>query len=343
MKNKISCLGLLFRGGILFLLGLAWIWGALAIFFACPDPEWLKILIATLFATLLPAAFLLSRSFLKGLILCLVFLTGLGVWWQTLQPTNEKEWASDVAQVAHGEIQGNSLSMFNVRNFRYIADEIYDENWETEERWETRKYNLDEIQGLDIFLSYWGSEHIAHTILSWDFGHDQHLAISIETRKDINQEYSAVKGFFKQFELSYVAADEKDIIRLRTNYRKERVYAYRLQISKQRARALLVDYVATMNQLADTPEFYDALTRNCTTAIYLHTKTINSDDPPMDWRILASGHLDELLYEKGIINQRLPFQALRQQSRIDQRMQAHDDKHYSKILRYDLPKDIKEN
>ena len=164
MKNKTSCLGLLFRGGIFFLLGLAWTWGALAIFFVCPDPEWLKILTATLFATLLPAAFLLSRSFFKGLILCLVFFAGLSVWWQTLQPTNEKEWAADVAHIAHGKIHGNSLTMHNVRIFRYIGDEIYDKNWETEEQWETREYNLDEIQGLDLFLSYWGSEHIAHVI-----------------------------------------------------------------------------------------------------------------------------------------------------------------------------------
>lgn len=339
MKNKISCLGLFFRGGILFFLIIAWMWGSLAIFFVCPDPEWLKILTATLFATLLPVAFLFSRSFFKGLILCLVFFAGLSVWWQALQPTNEKEWAADVAQVAHGEIHGNRLTMHNVRNFRYIGDKIYDEKWETEERWETREYNLDDIQGLDLFLSYWASEHIAHAIISWDFGHDQHLAISIETRKDINQEYSAIKGFFKQFELSYVAADEKDIIRLRTNYRKERVYAYRLQVSKQRAQALLLDYIDKMNNLAAKPEFYDALTRNCTTAIYLHTKTINPDDPPpMDWKILASGHLDELLYEKGIMSQRLPFATLRQQSRIDQRMQAHGEEHYSRILRYDLPK-----
>lgn len=339
MKNTISCLGLLFRGGILFVLALAWIWGSMAIFFVCPDPEWLKILTATLFATLLPAAFLFARSFFKGLLLCLVFFAGLVVWWQTLQPTGEKEWAADVAQVAHGEIRGNRLTMHNVRNFRYIADKIYDEKWETEEQWETREYNLDDIQGMDLFLSYWASEHIAHTILSWDFGNDQHLAISIETRKDISQEYSAIQGFFKQFELSYVAADEKDIIRLRSNYRKERVYAYRLQVSKERSRALLLDYIAKMNKLAATPEFYNALTHNCTTAIYLHTKAINpGEPPPMDWRILASGHLDELLYDKGLISKRIPFPTLREQSRIDQRMQAHDEEHYSKILRYDLPK-----
>lgn len=338
MKFKISYLGLLFKAGILFFLTIAWMWGSLAIFFVCPDPEWLKILAATLFATLLPVAFLFTRSFFKGLVLSLVFLAGFSAWWQNLQPTHKKEWAADVAQVATGEIHDNKLTMHNVRNFSYIVDEIYDEKWETEERWETLDYNLDNIQGLDLFLSYCASEHIAHAILSWDFGHDQHLAISIEPRKDTSQEYSAIKGFFKQFELSYVAANEKDIIRLRTNFKKERVYAYSLQVSKEQAKALLQDYVKKMNNLAAKPAFYDALTRNYTTANYLHTKTINSaSPPPMDWKIFASGHLDELLYEKGILSQRLPFATLRQQSRIDQRMQAYGEEHYSRILRYDLP------
>jgi Domain of unknown function (DUF4105) len=338
-KRKSGYAGLMFKGGVLLFLLLAWIWGSLAIFFSSPGPEWLKVGLACLFATLLPALFLFSRSFIKGLVICLLIFTVLMGWWQTLQPTNEKEWAADVARVAHGEIHDNQLTLHNVRNFRYSADKTIDENWTTEARWETRQYNLDEIQGLDIFLSYWASEHIAHTIMSWDFGQDRHLAISIETRKDTSQEYSAIKGFFKQFELSYIAADERDLIRLRTNLRKERVYAYRLLTTNEQARALLENYISEMNRLASEPEFYHALTRNCTTTIQLHRNAIAPDDPmPLDWRIIASGHIDELLYEKGKVSQKLPFAELRQQSRIDQRMQAHGEEHFSRILRYDLPK-----
>ena len=142
-----------------------------------------------------------------------------------------------MAQISHGEIEGDNLVMYNVRNFDYRSVDDFDQ------KWETRTYNLKNLQGLDLFLSYWASDHIAHTVLSWDFGVDGHLAVSIETRKDITQAYSAVKGFFKQFEICYIAADERDMIRLRTNYRKERVYLYRLQVPNEQVLALFKDYL----------------------------------------------------------------------------------------------------
>ncbi len=323
MKNKVT---------LLFLLP-AWGWGVCALFFAGPATDWQRIGLAALFAVSLPLIAFLCRSFIKAWCICLALFAILLGWWQTLEPTNNKVWAPDVAQISHGEITGNNLVMHNVRNFQYSAEDVF------EERWETREYNLDAIQGLDLFLSYWASDHIAHAIMSWDFGQDKHLAISIETRKDIHQEYSAIKGFFKQFALSYVAADEKDLIGLRTNHRKERVYAYRLNVSNERSRALLESYLATMNGLWKTPEFYDALRQNCTTAIFLHTKAINPDNPPpLDWRIIASGHLDELLYERNIVGQSLPFATLRKQSRVDEWMQASGEDYYSKTLRKHLPR-----
>lgn len=334
MQNKVGKPGLLFKGVMLFCLIMVWAWGSMALFFALPGGQWLRGGLALAFTGMLPVFFWFSRSFYKGLFLSLVCLIALLFWWQMLQPTNEKEWAADVARIAHGEITGERLLLHNVRNFRYYRNEPTTDEWQEEERWESREYNLDEIQGLDLFLSYWASEHIAHVIMSWDFGEDKHLAISIETRKDIHQEYSALQGFFKQFELSYVAADEKDLIRLRTNFRKERVYAYRLLVSKEKARALLEAYLTEMNAMVSTPKFYDALTHNCTTAIFLHTKAINPDDPPpMDWRILVSGHLDELLYERDLLSQQLPFSELRKQSRIDLRMQSLGEKNFSKLLR----------
>jgi hypothetical protein len=301
---------------------------------ALPVGEWLRTALTVGFELLLPLLFWKSRSFYKGLMLGLVCLAVFFLWWQTLQPTNDKEWAPDVARIAHGKIEGNTLHLENVRNFKYYAEDTGVNDWQEDERWEVRDYNLDAIQGLDLFLSYWASEHIAHVIISWDFGDGKHLAISIETRKDIHQEYSAVKGFFKQFELVYVAADEKDLIRLRTNFRKERVYLYRLLVGKEKARALLEAYIEEMNKLVTTPEFYGALSRNCTTTIFLHTKAINPDGPPpLDWRIVASGHLDEFLYEKKLLNQKIPFAELRKQSRVDLRMQGLGQQDFSILLR----------
>jgi len=325
---------LLFKGIIIFLLIPTWGWGCLALFFSGPEPGWLKTLLACLFALLLPGAFLFSRSFSRGLTLYLVIFGALLIWWQTLDPTNNKDWATDVSRISHGEILGDRLTMHNVRNFRYTGNGAI-----LEELWETREYDLDTLQGLELFLSYWGSNHIAHTILSWNFGDNHHLAISIETRKDKTQDYSAIKGFFKQFELSYVAADEKDLIGLRTNFRKERVYIYSLNVSKQRSRALLESYLGEMNKLVNEPRFYDALKQNCTTTIRLHNRMIDPDNlPPMDWRIIASGHIDELLYEHGVLDLDLPFAELKQKSRIDHRMQLKGEEQFSRILRFGLPK-----
>jgi hypothetical protein len=253
------------------------------------------------------------------------------IWWQTLKPSNNRDWAADVAQISHGEIQGDKLIMYNVRNFSYTSETDFEKSWET------REYDLTKLQGLDIFLSYWASDHIAHTIMSWDFGDNNHLAVSIETRKEKTEEYSAVKGFFKQFELSYVAADEKDIVKLRTDFRNERVYVYRLLADNEGIRALLDNYLAEMNQLFNKPKFYDAFSRNCTTTIRLHTNAIQPDRPlPLDWRLILSGHLDELLYERKSISQKLPFVELRALSRIDERIKENTRDNYSEELRADL-------
>ena len=316
-------------------LFLVWLWATAALLVALPAGPAVRGIAAFSFFCCLPLVFSFYRPFLKAFGVSLVVLLLFLWWWNSLEPTNDKEWAPDVARISHGEIQGDKLILNNVRNFRYLkAQGATDDAWTWEERWETREYDLSAIQGLDLYLSYWASEHIAHAIMSWDFGNGKHLAISIETRKDIHQEYSAVKGFFKQFELSYVAADERDLIRLRTNFRKERVYLYRLLVSPAKARMLLEAYLAEMNTLLKKPEFYDALARNCTTAIFLHTKAINPDDaPPLDWRIVISGHLDNLLYERGLLEQTYPFQEYRQRSRVDLRMQQLGEENYSEHLR----------
>lgn len=283
------------------------------------------------FGMTLPTAFLLGRSFGRIFIVCVVSFATLMIWWQTLDPSNTRDWAADVAQISHGEIQGDKLIMYNVRNFSYTSETDF------QERWETREYDLTKLQGLDLFMSYWASDHIAHTIMSWDFGEDGHLAVSIETRKEKTEEYSAVKGFFKQFELSYVAADEKDIVKLRTHFRNERVYLYRLRADKNAIRVLFDNYLDEMNLLFKKPKFYNAFSRNCTTTIRLHTNAIQPDRPlPLDWRLILSGHLDELLYERKTISQKLSFEELRALSRIDERIQNNSSDNFSKDIRADL-------
>jgi len=306
---------------------LAWTWGAIVILIAGSESQTVRFgMVIGYLATVPIALYFFGLSWRSFVSLGIVF-AALLFWWSTLTPTNDKDWLADVENIPYGVIKDDILTLNNVRNFDYKS------RTEFTKKWETRDYDLSRIKSLDLYLSYWGSPHITHTIMSWGFANGDYLAVSIEARKDKSQKYSAIKGFFKQFNLVYVAADERDLVQLRTNFRKERVYLYRLSnISANRMRGLLESYVAHMNRLVKTPEFYNALTKNCTSAIRLHTET-DPDRLPSDWRLVANGHIDELLYEQAAIRQDLPFEQLRAQSRIDLAMQKLGAKDYSSNLR----------
>lgn len=251
MIQKIFSLqGNLFRFSISIVILACWLWGSLAVYFAGPANQILNYTFLLLFIISLPLSFYLTRSFNKTVLAAIIVFALLQIWWNTLTPSNDKDWAVDIARIPYAEINADKLTMHNVRNFEYRSETDFTE------RWETRHYDLSKLQSVDLFLSYWGSPHIAHTIMSWGFENGEQLAVSIETRKDKTQEYSAIKGFFKQFTLAYVAADERDLIRLRTDYRKEDVYLYRFQNAPlSRARALLESYIKHMNHLKDKPAF----------------------------------------------------------------------------------------
>jgi hypothetical protein len=146
-----------------------------------------------------------------------------------------------------------------------------------------------------------------------------------------------VRGFFRQYELYYVVADERDVVALRTNYRGEQVYLYRIRTSASQARALLGDYLAEVNRLAAQPRWYNALTHNCTTMIRGHAQNIGAGGR-LDWRLLANGNLDQLLYERGQINTRMPFAELQARSNITEKAKAAGDSaDFSDRIREALP------
>jgi len=264
-------------------------------------------------------------------VTALLPVVAITLWWTSIPPSNTRDWTPDVAHTARATFDGSRVTIENVRNFNYRSESDYDQ------RWETRTYDLDRIRGVDLFLSFWGPTQIAHTIASWEFGDGQHLAISIETRKEKGESYSALRGFFRQYELYYVVADECDLIGLRTNYRGEQVYLYRIRIPASQARALLVDYLDEVNRLADHPRWYNALTQNCTTTIRSHAQNVGAGGH-LDWRLLANGHLDQLLYERGQIDADLPFADLRARSNITERARAAGDSpDFSARIRQGLP------
>jgi len=292
-------------------------WGALALVFAGPQPPALAEGLAAAWVIGQIVALLFVRPARRGLVVSAALLLLLLGWWSTLRPRNDRTWQPDVERLASAELHGNLLTITNVRNFDYRSETDYTP------RWETRTYDLARLNGLDFFMSYWSGPTIAHTIMSWDFDDGQHLAISIETRKEVGEEYSAIAGFFRQYELYYVVADERDVIRLRTNYRHETVHLYQLRAQIERARKLLLDYIAAVNRLVKDPEWYNAGTTNCTTTIRTHVTDIGVA-MPLDWRLFANGHLDELLYEKGSIDTSRPLAEVQAASIIDARAQRAD-------------------
>jgi hypothetical protein len=308
-------------------------WGTLALWYQLPggavgrsagSAVWALLVIALVVAAI-------SRRSWMPLGVYAVTYGVLLLWWASISPSNHRVWADDVARMLTGTVQGSEVTLQNVRDFSWRSDSDYDA------RWETRRYDLDHLATADAVLSYWGSKAIAHAMISFGFDDGSHVVFSVEIRKKRGDQYSSVGGFFRQFETILVAADERDIIRVRTNVRGEDDYLYPLRMDKPTMRALFLSYVQAANTLATTPAFYNTLTSNCTTIVYRMARQI---DPglPWDMRLLLTGYLPEYLYKVGALDHALSVEQWRQRARITERARnsaAGDD--FSKAIRGKTP------
>ena len=309
-------------------------WGSGALWFDGPASRPLAGLLAAAFA--LAALGLLiglrprRRAYAAFLIL---FAVVLG-WWLSLSPSNDRDWQPDVARLAHAEIQGDLVTVRNIRNFDYRTETDYTPAYYD------KTFDVRKLQSVDMVAVYWMGPAIAHTFLSFGFEGGDHLAVSIETRKEKNEAYSTIRGFFKQYELYYVVADERDVIRLRTNYRKdppEDVYVYRVHGPIENGRRLFLEYMSRVRKLSEKPEFYNTLTDNCTTGIWMNTR-INPGHPHLSWKILASGYVPEYLSEAGRLAPGVPFAELQRLGHVNARAQAADQAmDFSRRIRVGIP------
>jgi len=251
-----------------------------------------------------------------------------------LRASNDRPWRPEEAVLAQAWIDGDDLHFRNVRNFDYRSRSDYTPGYYD------RSYDLRELDSVDLVACYWMGPHVAHVFLSFGFAGREYLAISIEARKEQGEGYSSLLGFFRQYELIYVVADERDLIRQRSNARRnpsEEVYLYRLKGTQDSARRLLLEYVHKINALQQRPEFYNTLTTNCTSNIWLHAR-VHPGRPPLSWRILLSGHVPEYLHACGSLDTSLSFEELRRRSHINARAQAADQAaDFSQQIRRDLP------
>jgi hypothetical protein len=298
-------------------------WGAGALAYAGPGGETVRHVLAGAFAVASLAVLVALgmrrwrwRAIGAYLVLCALLL----VWWHGIEPSNARDWQADVARLPYATIAGDVVTMHNIRNFDYRSEFDYSPAWYD------RSYDLRQLEGVDLIAVYWMGPAIAHIFLSFRFAGGDPLAVSIETRKEKGEGYSTLAGFFRQYELYYVVADERDVVRLRTNYRHdppEDVYVYPVQGSRDNARRVFLEYVGKINALKAAPEFYNSLTTNCTTSIWTHT-LVNSEHLPLSWKILASGYLPEYLYESGRLDTSLPFPELQRRVHVNARAQAAD-------------------
>jgi hypothetical protein len=233
----------------------------------------------------------------------------------------------------YATLEGDLVTIHGVRNFNYRTENDFDP------RWENRTYDLKELDSVDLIAVYWAGQAIAHIMLSFGFQGKDYLAVSIETRKEKGESYSTLAGFFRQYELYYVVADERDVVRVRTTYRRpqEDVYIYRVRGPRQNLRRVFLDYLKSVNELRDRPTFYNTLTTNCTTSILFHTR-MNPESPPMSWKILLSGYLPEYLYELRRLDTTRPFAELERLSGVNARAHAAEtDPAFSQRIREGLP------
>lgn len=319
------------------LLLLTAIWATLALWYRLPLPTLPRALAAGTwaFGTLCTIALVWCGRTGAGVTAYALACAGLLFWWSGIEPSNDRRWADDVARQLVGTMDGDVVTLQNVRNFDWRSDEDYTP------RWEIRRYKLSNMRTVDVALSYWMGPAIAHTLVSFGFdderGGTDYVSFSVEIRKERGESFSAIAGFFKQFELGLVAADERDVLRVRTNVRNEDVYLYNVRMSEGAMRSLFLSYVEEAASLRETPRFYDTLTANCTTIVFEMARRI-VPGLPLDYRLLASGYLPEYLFDIGALDQRNDLEALRTPGRITERARRADGSpDFSRMIRHGVP------
>jgi Domain of unknown function (DUF4105) len=305
-------------------------WATLAIYYSNLPWAGMRLALAAAFAALTIWAIWFSRQRRMHAMAIVLFL-GVVAWWISIRPSHDRIWRPEVAVMPRAVVDGDRVRLTGVRNFDYRTRNDFTV------RYEEREVLLSHLIALDFYVSYFTEGPVGHTFLSFIFDNAPPLSISIETRPEVGEGFAPVASLFKQFELIYVVGDERDLVRVRTNYRREPVYLYRLNTSADDARRLLLVYLGRINQLADHPEFYNLLTNSCTINILRYANAAGRSGG-FDVRHVLNGLIDGYLYYSGRMDTTLPFDELRRRSQINEAAQAADDApDFSQRIRASLP------
>ena len=305
-------------------------WATLAIYYSNLPWAWLRLVLALAFMAFGIWALWRSRRPRVLMAFAGLFL-GVLVWWISIRPSHHRPWRPEVAVMPRVSIDGDRVRIAGVRDFDYRG------TYDFTPRYEEREVSLSALTSIDFFVSYWTPGPVGHTFLSFNFTNAPPLCISIETRPEVGEGFSPIASLFKQFELIYVVGDERDLVRVRTNYRHDDVYMYHLRTSPESARRLFLVYLDRINELYDRPEFYHLLSNSCTINIVRYARAAGKVSG-VDIRHYLNGLIDSYLYSIGAVDTTLPFRELRRRSLINDAAQAaDDDPDFSQRIRAAIP------
>jgi hypothetical protein len=314
-------------------IALITVWASLALWFRVSFSEPMRDAAAGAFALggLATIAALFTRARRPALIAFLSAFAAMLAWWSTIHPRAHGDWSPDVARQTTGTIEGDTLTLTDLRDFDWRSETDFTE------RWTKRSFDLSKLKTLDVFMTHWTGPIIAHPIVSFGFEGGEYIAWSIEVRRLRGAEFSPIADLFRTSPLIIVAADERDVVRLRTNVRKEEVELYRLSASPEVVRSVLVEFVADANALVEIPRFYNSLITNCTTAMVPMVRAAGVS-APLDWRLIVNGFLPEYLYAHGALDTRIPLSELRARADVVERAKAvGDSPDFSRLIRVGVP------
>jgi hypothetical protein len=283
-------------------------------------------------ATIGSFAFLQRRW--RTLLVFLAVFIGLLIWYFSITPSNDRDWAPECAVLPAASVNGDLVEIRNIRNFEYRSETDFTP------RYYDKTFDLGKLESADLICVYWGSPAIAHVIVSFGFAGGKFVAFSIEMRKEAGEAGSMLRSFFRKYELIYIVADERDVIRVRTSYRQPRedVYVFRTRLPVEDQRKLFLSYVEKVNELSREPEWYNTLEDNCTTGVLQRTHAYRGRGR-YNWKLLLSGYAAEYAYELGVLDTSLSFAELRDRGRVNDRAElAGDADDFSLRIREGIPR-----
>jgi hypothetical protein len=308
-------------------------WAALAIYYSNLPWPWTRVALAVAFAAFAVWAVWVRRSARLRWAFAAAF-AAVAVWWACIPASQDRPWRPEVAVLPRAIIDGDRVRLTGFRNFAYRSEDDFDV------RYEEREVSLAHLFSVDLFISYWKIGPVAHTFVSFNFDDGTPpVCVSIETRPEVGERFNPLASLFKQFELIYVVGDERDIVRVRTEYRGEEVFLYRIRATPEGVRRLFRIYLDRINELADRPEWYHLLKNNCTINIIRNaSRAAGEERARFDYRYLLNGLIDRYIYGAGVIDTSLDFEELRSRSLINDAARAADDaEDFSARIRASLP------